>query len=282
MTAGRSVSRTEILLRRFAGLAVLAGAVVMPMSLAGASGSTTPPGVILGEGGSFAQPIIDALLKGSTKDISPEAGSYFLSNVDLGRDDFATGNADFAVTEFPLTSQQAGFAKTNGRAYAYVPFAAQSVALGAIVEREVDNVLKPTTLNKDIQLNDVQIADIYTNAATAWNSTQLAPPSGTPYTVNNASRQVSPRYLVDPALTTYDLEALILDNPAAKAIWSAWLKLQNIPVTPPSELWPTNQGVSGGDDILASNLVPLDETKRPPVAVSNPTAWGQGDIAPLP
>ncbi len=276
------------------GLLLLA--VGAPVTVdAGLSGASTPatttttttqpltaPGTLLGEGGSFAQPIVDKLLTDSANQLAPISGAYFLSTVTQGCEDFSTGNDDFAVSEFPLTSAEASAAAKNKRAYAYVPFAISSVAIGAIVERQTSTVLTPTTLHKDIELSVPQLADVFTNAVTTWTSPTLAAPGGAGYTLDTASNAITPRFLVDPAASTYALISLILSNPSAKASWDAWLKAQSYPEGPATETWPTSQGVSGGDYALASTLVPLDEQIQPPVALSNPEDWGQGDIAPLP
>ena len=113
------------LLRRLHGMVLMAAALVAaavvpiatsvaPASAAGANTTTcTPaaaptippsPDTLFGEGGSTAEPMINELIDDDTVGLGSMSASYFDSNIDTGGADFAAGNADFALSEFPLSS----------------------------------------------------------------------------------------------------------------------------------------------------------------------------------
>ena len=98
-------------------------------ALPASAADTTDPGTLVGEGGSFLTPVTDVLLKADTSGLAPLNPSYTDANLDGAITDFVgdgpgSFDADFVVSERPLTSGEAATAKADGRTFAYVPFAA--------------------------------------------------------------------------------------------------------------------------------------------------------------
>ena len=260
-------------------LVVVAGVVPMVTGVNPAGAAAPPSGTLHGEGGSFAEPVISTLEADPGLSTAPEITDYFNSDVDNGRDDFADGTADFAVSEFPLTSAQAATAKANGRSFAYVPFAADAVALGAVIECSADVTLKPTTMCANLQLDSPSAADIFTGKATQW-STLPNFQAGAPVAPTAASNTVTALNLVDPSAGSYDLAGYLASTAAGKAQWDAFLTANKVTDLAPSETWPTNGGITGGDLNLANTLVPLDPSTDLPRV--NPQGWGVGNVGPVP
>jgi ABC-type phosphate transport system substrate-binding protein len=235
---------------------------------------------LLGEGGSLAEPIVNKLLVDAARATAPISLTYFNANVDQGRDDFAARSADFDVTELPLTSTGAATAATNHRTFAYVPFAASPIAIGAIVECERDNTLLPTTMCPNLQVSVLQLAQLFTQTIGSWDSPQLSTISdGKPITPFAQGANVLPELLADPAASTQALIALFDADSAAAAVWSAYITSLKGTNDSPTETWPTSGGVHGGDAELAQSLVPFNTSTLQPL--SDPSTWGLGQIAPL-
>jgi ABC-type phosphate transport system substrate-binding protein len=235
-----------------------------------------------GEGGSLAEPIVNKLLVDAASATAPISLSYFDADVDQGRDDFADGSADFDVTELPLTATETATAATSNRSFAYVPFAASPIAIGAVVECGPNNTLLPTTMCPNLQASVLQLAQLFTDVIGSWDSPQLSTISGgKPFDPPPPAlgANVIPELLGSPAASTEALIALFDANPAAAAVWSAYVTSLKGTNDAPTETWPTSSGVHGGDAELAQSLIPLDTTTLLPI--SNPSVWGLGQIAPL-
>ncbi len=270
--------------RRWLGTVLVAGALAATSSLvivvsepgspAGAASATT----LHGEGGSFAEPVVNALEADKGLNIFPLSIDYFDANVDVGRSDFVAGTADFAVSEFPLTTAQAAAAKAAGRSFAYVPIAANALALGAVVECEADIVWKATTMCPNLRLSAEDVAKVFTNGVTQWTGLPTIGGSG-PISpaLGNGVTQVNP---IDPSANNYGLAQYIGSTPAAKALWDAWLTVEGVTNLAPTETWPAHQGLSGGDLTLANALVPIDPATNAPRV--NPQTWGVGDAGAIP
>ena len=264
------------------GLAVaLASVAVLG---AGATPARADTGVLtklLGEGGSFAEAITDKLQADSANDIAPLVPQYFDPNVSVAMDDFASGAADYGVTEVPLTSTQAGIAQGIGRKFAYVPFAASAVTIGAVVECSNDTVLKSTTMCPNLQVTMPQLAEIFGGEVSAWNDPSLAKiGGGSPISPTNSSVDVTPRVLIDPTVANLVLEQAFVADPTAKTLWDSYLTNLKITDDTPSLSWPSDTGISGGDPVLVQKLVPIDPNTN--AVVPNPQLWGQGLVAPIP
>jgi ABC-type phosphate transport system substrate-binding protein len=247
-----------------------------------------------GEGGSFAEPMMNVLQQDPTAlaAIAPFAPSYFVPTVDVALQDFASGATDYAVSEFPLTADDAATAAKNGRTFAYVPFAASPVAIAAVVVCQESAQFTSSTLCANLKLTVPLLAQIFATVPPGyggspgidfWNNAALSALSPSLKGVASPSAAIIPQEDVNPAATSYALESLFLTDPAAKATWDAYLKLYTGSTDDaPSEFWPhTSSSTSGGDQALAQALIPVDETAKPPT-VAGPETWGQGAIAALP
>jgi len=273
--------------RRRAWLPVAAAGIVVSAVTLNAlvshelSSATDASTTLFGEGGSFAEPMINKLQADAASTIAPLVPAYFDANIDQGRDDFASGVADYAVSEVPLTATEATTAAQNGRSFAYVPFAASAIAIGAVILCSNDSSLTPTTLCPNLQMTVPQLAEVFTSTADEWTEPVFAQSQGgSPITPIDASRSISPIHEVDPTALNLGLQTLFLNNTVAKPIWESFLTLNKISSDTPTEHWPTGGGATGGDEQVADDLVPVNETDG--VAQSNPSLWGQGAIAPLP
>ena len=261
------------------GCLLVAAAVSPVVAGPGPAGAAAPPaGTLHGEGGSFAEPIITTIEADTGLNTLPETTDFFNANVDNARDDFADGSADFAVSEFPLTSAQAATAAAAGRSFAYVPIAADAVALGAVVECSADVTLKSTTMCAHLQLDPADAADIFTQHVTQWSAIPTVQAGG-PVAPTASSNTIVPLNLIDPSAGSYDLAAYLASTPAGKTTWDSFLTANKITDAAPSEVWPTDGGITGGDLNLANTLVPLDPSNNLPRV--NPQGWGVGNVGPL-
>ncbi len=233
-----------------------------------------------GEGGSFAEPSVNKILADAASTTAPISLTYFNANVDQGRDDFVNGVDDFDVTELPLTPTETATAATKKRTFAYVPFAASPIAIGAVVECERDATLLSTTMCPNLQVSVPQLAQLFTLAIGSWNSPQLSTISaGKPIMAFAQGANVVPELLADPAASTEALIALFDADPKAAPVWSSFVSSFKGTNDAPTETWPTQGGVHGGDAELAQSLVPLDTSTLLPR--TDPSTWGLGEIAPL-
>ena len=272
------------LLRSVVVGALVAGALIVaePIIAPRPSSADTVSDTLLGEGGSFAEPIVNKLLSDAASQTAPFSLSYFDANLDQGRSDFAAGNADFDVTELPISATDAATAKANGRSFAYVPFAASPVAIGAVVECSTTPTLLPTTMCPNLQVTIPQLADLMTFAINFWNDPQLSTISGGTEAITPVvGRTVVPEVEVDPSAATYALIALFDSDPTAKPIWDSFLAgLKLTGGDAPIETWPNQTGIHGGDSDVAQSLVPENPSTLLPYP--NPTTWGVGQLAPIP
>jgi hypothetical protein len=254
----------------------------------GVSWGDTTPEPLAGEGGSFPDPIMNLMLQDPTlvSAIAPFEPSYFDANIDVARQDFASGSNDFAVSELPLTSDEATTALQNGRSFAYVPFAASPVAIGAVVECSGTPFLTSATMCPGIKVTVPLLAQLFASTPShgiSWNSPALIALDPNLVDAQPASDSVQALEQVQPSVSNLALETLFDNDPTAKVSWDEYLQYytQTTNYTP-SELWPvTTGGVSGGDSGLAQDLVPEDEAAEPPLPLPDPQQWGQGEVAAL-
>lgn len=282
---------------RLIGVFTVAVAVI---SVTGVHASGADTGVPLGaEGGSFAAPIMDLLQNdpAAVSAIAPFVPSYFDADVDQAQQDFAMGAIDYSVTEAPLTASEAATAAQNGRSFAYVPFAASPVAIAAIVECDQAATLSPATwcTNGNLELTVPQLAQIFTDLSTlenpppgggaigTWNDAQLLILNPGLAGVSAQSKAVTAIENVQPSATNTALESLFVNNPTAKAIWDAYLKyFEGSTDDTPTDLWPHTSTAGSSDESIEQTLIKVNSNVNPPVPDTDPTHWGQGDIAPLP
>lgn len=251
--------------------------------------ASPPSDTLAGEGGSFAEPIINQLLIDDTSGLAPLSGSYFEANIDQGRDDFADGSADFAVSELPLTSAETTTAQSDGRKFVYVPFAASAVSIGAIVICSVQ--VPPATTTSafcpDLQLTMEELAGLFTYQIGTWNNATLLPTvsDGTGPVAPSTGTNAMPQNGIDPSTqnlilsTAFENSTTVENSTSAKTLWNAFVT-QEGGSADESELWPTGQGTQGGDAAVVQKLIPINETTREPN--DNPEDWGDGALAALP
>jgi ABC-type phosphate transport system substrate-binding protein len=269
------------------GAIVLSVTVSATMATPPKSWATDASATLFGEGGSFELPLMDALQNSAegVAAVAPLAPGFFNANIDQARDDFASGAADYAVSELPLTATEAATAAHNGRTFAYVPFAASPLAICTVLERSNDSSLTANTMVPDIQLSIALVAKAMTNGLSSWNDPSFSQASGgKPIFTDDESANIHPVNQVEPSAVTLALESSFVNDPttgdAAKPVWDAFIARLKKTDDTPTELWPTNGGITGGDRAVADALIPVNETTLIPDP--HPNEWGNGDIAALP
>jgi hypothetical protein len=290
--------------RRFVGslgaglLSLAALAIALPPP---AGADTTDPTALVGEGGSFLTPVTDVLLKADTG-LAPLNPTYTDANLDNAIGDFV-GNgpnsfdADFVVSERPLTSAETATAKANGRTFAYVPFAATPVAVATLAVCNPAGLTGNSTqaLCPDIPLTVPEVALLFTfnltssavspnqglpSSLTGWSDPRLSSSNGQPLP-NGGIYQAS---TLEPSAENTALMALLDSNPTAKELFDNALNNPAAAATSqgdsPSEIWPFhgNHAFVGGDAGLVGKELNIDaETDSPSAANS----WNLGDVFPL-
>ena len=290
--------------RHFGGLlgVVLISFTALATTLPAPAGAdTTDPTALVGEGGSFLTPVTDVLLKADTG-LAPLNPSYTDANLDNAIGDFA-GNgpdsfdADFVVSERPLTSSEAATAKADGRTFAYVPFAATPVAVATLAVCNPAGLTGNSTasLCPNVPLTVPLVAQLFTfnltssavspnqglpNSLTGWSDPRLTQANGQPIP-NSGIFQAS---TLEPSAENTALMALLDSNPTAKELLDNAL---NNPASDaltqsdtPSETWPFhgNHAFVGGDAGLVGKELDINaETNAPSEAIS----WNLGDVFPL-
>ena len=240
----------------------------------------TPADTIYGEGGDATTPIMLKLLKDDAAQLNPEFGSYTNVGLDSGIADFIgsapnTFAADYAVTERQLTSAEAATAKSNGRTFAYVPFAAVPVALMTLVPQPTfqgNGSINPAQYCQHIPLNLTQLDGIYGAPTLAnWGDPSLAcsiggsPPDAVPFI---------PWANLDNTMENYSLMNLLDSTTASQGIFQAGLtkgvttSKATTSDTAPSEVWPySSNSVPGGDrevHSLESKMIGINPTTNLP------------------
>jgi hypothetical protein len=277
--------------------------VVVAGSVAGALGvfhaprayADTDAGTLVGEGGSFLEPVINALVNGDTGSLAPLVPSYANVKLDQGIADFvgsAPGQSttDYAVTERPLTATELSTAKANGRSLAYVPIAATPVAIATLVPDPTkysgQSTINSSEFCQHIPLTTTLLGDIFGfNAAAplqSWNDSRLQCASGS----NQAPYSVSLSLFAnaDPTVENEAIMALLDSDPTSKQLFTAGLNnpnLQAVSTDPtPSESWPYSKGkVPGGDEPLIGKLLNIStSTNAPDTLAAN---WQIGAVGAL-
>ncbi len=268
-------------------LVIIVGLLLVTVALSTAASvprasADTDPGTLFGEGGSLAEPIVNDLLIDDTQGLGSVSASYFESDIDVGRQDFASGNDDFAVSELPLTSAEATTAQTNGRSFAYVPFAAEGIAASAVVVCNASATAGPAAFCPGLQVTANQLEGLFTQNIETWNDTTALPTisGGTGPVLPAAGDAVKAETLVDPSAETEALEQYFDNDSTAGPAYQTWATgLGNGATGTPSEYWPIEEGVTGGDLGLANTLMPVNEETL--LVEPDPSTWGEGEVAPL-
>jgi phosphate transport system substrate-binding protein len=166
-------------------------------TLAAEPGQRVRYAAISGSGSTWAQLVLDQWI--ADVDAAGIRVSYAGTGSSRGRQDFAEGRTDFALTDIPYQEvDEAGLPDTsNGRAFGYVPVVAGGTAFTYWLEvdgRQVD----------DLRLSGSTIAKIFTRQVTSWDDPAI--------TADNNGRRlpalpITPVVRSDGAGTTAQLTA---------------------------------------------------------------------------
>ena len=266
-----------------------------------AGADSTDPTALVGEGGSFLTPVTDVLLKADTG-LAPLNPSYTDANLDNAIKDLV-GNgpnsfdADFVVSERPLTSTETATAKVNGRTFAYVPFAATPVAVATLAACNTAGLTGTSTaaLCNHIPLTVPLVGLLFTanltssavspnqglpSSLTGWADPRLSQANGQPIP-NGGIYQAS---TLEPSAENTALMALLDSDPTAKELFDNALNNPAASATTqsdtPSETWPFHSAHAfvGGDAGLIGKELNLNAETLAPLAASS---WNLGDVFPL-
>jgi ABC-type phosphate transport system substrate-binding protein len=266
---------------------------------------TTDSSTLVGEGGSFLTPVTNLLLRADTAGIAPLNPSYNDANVDNAISDFV-GNgpgsfdADFVVSERPLTATEAATAASDGRSFAYVPFAATPVAIATLAVCNPSAIAtdSPSALCRNIPLTVPLVAAVFTDnltttsvqpstglfpALTGWSDPRLTQAGGAPIDDPSGIFQAS---TLSPSAENAALMALIDSNPTAREQLDNALNNPEAEATTksdtPSETWPFqgNHAFVGGDEGLIGKELSINAETNAPSALLTWTGLGVGATGP--
>ena len=275
---------------------VLAGALVVGAGLVPAppAGAATDPTTLVGQGGSFLQPVMSKLLTDDAPNLHPLFGAYTTTGLEAGLASLAGSGpgqftADYAVTERPLTSAESSTALANGRTYAYVPFAATPVAIATLVPTNawaISGSVSITASNfcQHMPMSTTLLAQVFgldtPSPFLNWGDSRVTCPSsgGTTADPLPYSRWAN----LDPSMANFALMSLLDSTPATKALFDAGLALLGSLTTSdtPSENWPYSQNtIPGGDQPLIGKLLAINPETNAPSSVA--AAWALGATGPI-
>jgi hypothetical protein len=278
-----------------AACAALALTAIVASASAGAATSST---TLVGEGGSFLNPVVLALLKSDNAGLAPLAVSYNDANIDNAIADFV-GTAtspptnDFVVSERPLTAAEAATAKKNGRTFAYVPIAATPVAIATLdicsESSLLTGALGPGTFCDGIPLTPTLAAGLFLGGLTdkniqpnqglptllaGWHDPRLTQSNGQPIP---DTAPIGFASALEPSAENTALMTFIDSVPSAK------IQLDNALANPanhpevttdmPEELWPFhgNHSYVGGDAGLIGKELSINAQTNAPAGL---LSWG--------
>ena len=257
--------------------------------------ATTDTGTLSGEGGTFLQPVVTKLVGDASSNFGGLYGSYVATGLDTGIADFIGSgqgqfNADFAVSERPLTSTELATAKANGRSFAYVPFAATPVAIGTLVpdssyHGETD--ISSAQLCPHISMTVADLGAVFGYDAASPVATWADPRFSCSNSLTLGSIGVTLAANDDPSMANYALMSLLDSDTTAKGYFTAGLtnafthNSATTEDTTPSETWPYAGPyvIAGGDDPFIGKLLTINASNNVP---SNEAAnWGLGAAFPV-
>jgi ABC-type phosphate transport system substrate-binding protein len=273
------------------------GSLTAPAGLfSSAAGADTDPTTLVGQGGSFFEPVISKLLADDSANINPLFGSYLLTDNDSGIAAFVGSGPgqftdDFAVSERPLTAAEAATAAANGRSYAYVPIASTPVALATLVPTTAwansgDTAITSSDFCQHMPLTTTLLGDIFgfdsADPLHNWNDSRITCPQagGSGTTADGLS--VALWANLDPSMANYAMMSLLDSDPTSQALFAAGLAGSGSLTTDttPSELWPYAQNtIPGGDEPLLGKLLAINSESNAPSTQA--TTWQLGAIAPI-
>jgi ABC-type phosphate transport system substrate-binding protein len=273
---------------------VLAGTLVGVIGISTTpAGAQTDPTALIGEGGSFLSPVTNLLLNTDTG-LAPLNPQYSDTDLDSGIADFVGSgpgefDADFAVSERPLTGAEAQTAATNGRSFAYVPFAATPVAIAVFAICDptslTTNTITSSTFCQNMPLTPALVGEIFTHGLSdpsdtglttlsGWNDPQLTQADGAPIPDPNG---IGLATNLSASAENSALMALMDSDQTAKAdLDNALNNAANTPRTTsdtPDELWPfiLKHSYVGGDEGLLGKELTIEATSNAPSFLDS---WG--------
>jgi ABC-type phosphate transport system substrate-binding protein len=273
---------------------LVAGAVIgMVGGVPTPAGASTDPGTLSGEGGTFLQPVVTKLIDDASSNLDGLFGAYVATGLEGGIKDFIGTapkqfNADFDVSERPLTPAEVSRAKANGRSFTYVPFAATPVAIGTMVATGPESgTIGAAALCPHIDLSVADLGAVFgldsAQPVSNWADPRFKCSNGAPLNVDGIQLAAN----ADPTMANYALMSLLDSDPVAKGYFAAGLRsaFQNhgatTSSTTPTETWPyTGQYVNpGGDDPFLGKLMAINATTNAPS--DNAGAWALGAAFPV-
>ena len=274
-------------------LATLALAAAFAATLAGGAGatSTTPANDLIAEGGGYFSPVIIPLFKDASTAISPLNITYQLTDLESGLSDFASGQADVALTEVPLSSAEATQAAATWGTYTYVPIAANVFEIATLIWALTAQISQTLPLPSNALYSNLQYTPTLAAAAFApcGNScvnnvsnfgesslsslfaSPASPAQGAPG-VNPPSSNIVTGALVNPTVANVLLEQYVLGDltpdlaPTSPTSTSIWLRIRGATTTV-SDLLPSGFGnLQSGEAKLVNAMIPedVDSTVQPP------------------
>ncbi len=260
------------------------------------AGADTDPSTLSGQGGSFLEPVVSKLLIDDASNMSPLFGAYTSTGIDAGIAAFVGSGpgqfaGDYAVSERPLTSVEQATAKTNGRSFAYVPFAETPVAVATLVPTEGWAASGSTTITSNdfcvhMPLTTDLLGEIFGFDASSpldhWNDSRITCPPGA---AGGAPQLPIAKWAnLDPSSANSALMALLDSTPTSKAFFDAGLNEPGFGSLTtddtPSENWPYGQNtIPGGDNPLIGKLLAISSQTNAPSQTA--ATWQLGAIAPI-
>ncbi len=270
------------------------------------AGADTDSGTLVGEGGTFLEPVVSKLYKDDSAALAPIDPSYTNVDLDVGISDFIGSGSDqfsndFAVSERPLTTAEAQTAKTDGRSFAYVPIAATPVAIATLVPTSsyLDNgFIQVSDLCPHIPLTVDQLGDIFGYDASQpyrqWNDSRIQNCTNGD---GLSGVSISTWANLDPTMENSALMA-VLDSDTtpvtgSKALFDAGIQqavaasgstCTTTPITNcdiPAENYPINpqNQVPGGDEAFLAKVMGISQTTNAPS--NNASEWQLGATFPI-
>lgn len=258
------------------------------------AGAQTDPATLVGEGGSAFEPVLEAMLHADTSSLSPLNPAYTNVKLDPSIADFvgsAPGvfDADYVLSERPLTTTETSLAQTNGRFFAYVPIAATPVAIATLVPNSSylgGDTITSSNFCQGMPFTLTDLGDIYglaTPPVLNWGQSPL-----TCTTSGGMADPIAPALWanLDPTVENEALMTLLDSTTASKALFDAGL--QNAVNTnqglttkdTPSESWPySKNAIPGGDNPLIEKLLNINATTNAPD--TNAHNWQLGATLPI-
>jgi len=249
---------------------------------------STANGVVQGYGGQFDEPwwnvVRATTLTASATTTTPTSSVFgpdqvtFNSSTDMdqGRQDLVTGQADFAVAEEPLTgpinsatadviglnANEQGTATQNGLTVAYVPVAMEAIAVPFIVIPGCSGSpsfadLYPCTLVPTVNMSAATLEKAFTLALNSWNAAPIQQDNEGHGFVTEVGASGGGVYPADPALADAS-NAAISDyflTTGAQNDWNIYAGSLGVPANTVVYSWPHKAPTTSGNQFYESDMI---------------------------